>query len=562
LVSRILPPITAAIYPERFVDNLILSRNRIVMLALIGLVVIVAFGLRVSHLSAESLSEDEFNKLKAVAEYRELGLSGVNGEHPFLMKGLQTLSIYASESVNELSGARLVEEEAALRFPIVLFGTGCVVLLFMFGRDLFGASTGLAASGLWAVEPLTVGFDRVAKEDTLVLFFFLLTLLFWLRAQASAERGEGRMPAYLIASGVSFAALMASKYYPFLLGIPVAYYGIFARVPGNKWVLRRKDYVPFFLVMAAAFLVFNPTIFLPETWREMLNFMTQQRVGHDSFEFMGELYPHKLTDWLYGVPWYFYLVLAATKLSLPTLLLGVAGLPLLLRRNLGDGRFLLFFWLLLFVFPFSIAGGKFSRYFTLMAPLTLISAATAFCFLSRHLTRTFFMNGRVTAVFQIALFLAVITVPLVNSVTASAHFRLFTNVIGGGKANAGTYFPHDEFYDAGTRDVLAEIGANAQYGATVASETSELFAHYARRISRPDLVFVSLSERNRVCGMKPGDLIVLVKGRRYNSNAAYHQSLAQKAATVIQVGEKPAAAIYALDASTLEEFRCEDAATD
>jgi hypothetical protein len=39
-------------------------------------------------LSAEGLSEDELNKLNAVADYRAHGLTGANGEHPMLMKGV------------------------------------------------------------------------------------------------------------------------------------------------------------------------------------------------------------------------------------------------------------------------------------------------------------------------------------------------------------------------------------------------------------------------------------------------------------------------------------------
>jgi len=41
-----------------------------------------------SGLSAEGLSEDELNKLEAVTDYREHGLTAANSEHPFLMKAL------------------------------------------------------------------------------------------------------------------------------------------------------------------------------------------------------------------------------------------------------------------------------------------------------------------------------------------------------------------------------------------------------------------------------------------------------------------------------------------
>src|SRR5437868_5636529 len=141
------------------------------MAVILVLLLAAGFAFRVYDLGAESLGEDEFNKLETVAEYRQNGLSSKNGEHPFLMKGLQAVSIVASEKLNA-SLATNIPEEAALRFPIALFGTFSALLLFLVVSELFGPSIGLVSAALWAVEPLAISFDRVAKEDSLVLFFF------------------------------------------------------------------------------------------------------------------------------------------------------------------------------------------------------------------------------------------------------------------------------------------------------------------------------------------------------------------------------------------------------
>ncbi|HWS55001.1 MAG TPA: amino acid adenylation domain-containing protein, partial [Pyrinomonadaceae bacterium] len=43
------------------------------------------------------------------------------------------------------------------------------------------------------------------------------------------------------------------------------------------------------------------------------------------------------------------------------------------------------------------------------------------------------------------------------SASAAPHFRLYTNALGGGPAAAGSYFPHDEFYDASTRQTAEAV---------------------------------------------------------------------------------------------------------
>ena len=90
--AQILPPTTSGIDPEQFSDGLYFARRRVAAVAL-GILMLLGFALRVNDLGVESLGEDEFNKLQTVEEYRTNGLSGKNGEHPFLMKGLQTVSV-------------------------------------------------------------------------------------------------------------------------------------------------------------------------------------------------------------------------------------------------------------------------------------------------------------------------------------------------------------------------------------------------------------------------------------------------------------------------------------
>jgi len=554
LAEKLLPPTTAGISPEQFPDQLFFCRNRLVIALILAVLLAVGFAFRVHDLGAESLGEDEFNKLQTVAEYRQNGLSSRNGEHPFLMKGMQAVSIAASEKLNS-SFSFSIPEEAALRFPLAFFGTFSIVLLFLVVSELFGRSIGLVSAALWAVEPLAIGFDRVAKEDSLVLFFFLLTSLFWLRGQSAAERGDANWRRWVWFAAAAFGALLASKYYLNLLGVLAAYYHSFTRLPGTKWGLGRPRWLLFFVIMGISLLILNPTLLLPDTWREMLKFSSEGRVGHDSYEYIGTLYPHKVTVWLAGVPWTFYYVLAATKSSLTTLAFFVPGVVLLFRRKMGDGRFFVFFWFFVWYLPFTVLGGKFMRYFTVSEPLVLIAAAVGFCAAVHLLSGRLSVSPWIKSMVQGVAFTALLVLPVIDSLSASPHYRMFTNALVGEQV-AGKYFPHDEFYDASTREVITAIASNARQGAVVACETTALFEHYAEKAGRGDLEFVSLSDKARVGELREGDFVVLSTGRRYFSNTAYFDLLKNAPAVAeTKIAGVASDKICQLDVSTLAGVR-------
>ncbi len=553
--TQILPPTTAGIDPEQFHEGLFFSQPRI-LAVILGLFLLLGFALRVNDLGVESLGEDEFNKLQTVEEYRNHGLSGKNGEHPFLMKGLQTISIASAEKLNQLHGLH-ISDEAALRFPLALFGTFTILLIFLLVSELFGRSIGLVSAGLWAFEPMAIGFDRIAKEDSLVLLFFLLTSLFFIKSQTKAEQGAANWIRYVWGAAAGFGALMATKYYPFYLSIIAGYYNVFLNLPGNKWNIGHLRWIKFFFVMGVTFLFLNPTIVLPDTWLEMLKFSSEGRIGHDSYEYMGRLYTHRVTDWLAGVPWTFYYVFIAVKTSIITLAFFLVGLPVMFKRRLGDGRFFILLWTFLWFMPLTVIGGKFARYFTFAEPLILITAAVGFCFTAKLLSERLFKRSPLAAIFHTILLAAFVGVVLLNSLSAAPYFRLFTNSIGGGMAAAGTYFPHDEFYDTSTRDVIGDIAAVAMPDTIVACETPALFEYYAKKAGRPDLRFVSLSDKAKVAELRANDFVVIFPGRRYFSNTAYIDFLRDSAAplTDIKIIGITSARIYQLDDISLAGIR-------
>ena len=562
-----LPAITAGLRPELFGEAGARSLSRTLLVAVLSVLVIVGFGFRTNGLSTEGLSEDELNKLNAVSDYRAHGLTAANGEHPLLMKAMLTISVIGAEKWNATSLVAGHPElnlpvETSLRLPNALFGALTVVLIFLVASELFGLEAALIAAALWAFDPLAIGFNRIAKEDTLLVFFFLLANVFWLRGQRIAESQPQRRPEpFYWATAAAFGAMLASKYVAQMIAISVAYNYAFQRIPTTRWQIGKIRFIKFFLVMGAVFLVCNPSILLPGSWRAILNFTSSRTIGHDSYEFLGRLYPHRYTDWLRGEPWYFYLVLMGVKLPLLTLLGSLTGFMLLFRKKIGDGRYFLIFWLFFWGITFTFAGGKFTRYFTAVLPAVIMAAALGVQWAARWLGRIsarVFDSPGAGIYARAALASLVIASALWSSATAMPHYRLYMNLLGGA-AHAGEYFPQDEFYDAYMQDALTEIAKRASPGARVASELPTVAAYYAQRVNRADLVCVELSDPAELGKLTPGDFVIDGRGRTYLSNQAMLLRLRQasRPAFSLAVGATPAADVYVLDQKSLGALRGE-----
>lgn len=551
--------ITAGLRPDLFEGNGALSSSRTLVAVALAVLLIAGIGFRVSGLGVEGLSEDELNKLNAVSDYRAHGITSANGEHPMLMKSLQAGSIILSEHWNSSFAANqasdAISTESALRLPSAIFGAFTALLIYLVTAELFGMDVALIAAALWTFDPNAIGFNRIAKEDTFLLFFFLLANVFWLRGQRVAE-SNGRNPnIYYWATAASYGAMIASKYVPHLLVISVSYYWIFQQLPETRWRLGKKKMLLFFAIMGTTFVVLSPTILLPDTWRQMGLFAGNKLIGHDGYEFMGHLYNHIFTDWLHGLPPYFYLVFTVVKLPVLSLAGLLVGLPLLFRRKFGDGRYFILMWLYFWFFGFSFLGGKFTRYFTTALPAILIISALGIQFVGRWLgdrLRSLAIGGQFSHYFPACLAIVVIVGSVLDSVKASPHFRLFTNSVGGGAAKAGYYFPHDEFYDASVRDVTNEIALRAAPGARIASESPLVSAYYAEKLNRSDLISVSLSDPAALKQLTVGDFVVIARGRRYFSNDAIEHALSPfQPDFTLSLGSVHSTTVFVLNEQTL-----------
>jgi len=378
--------------------------------------------------------------------------------------------------------------------------------------------------------------------------------------QRVAETEPKRNPEkFYWATAAAFGAMMASKYLPQAIAIPIAYNYTFQAIPATRWRIGRPRFLKFFVIMGVTFVLLSPTILLPGTWRMMSTFANFKVIGHDSYEFLGKLYIHRGTDWLRGQPWYFYFVMIGVKWPLLTLLGFVAGAPLLFRRKIGDGRYLILFWMFIWTLTFVPSGGKFTRYFTFILPAAIITAAIGAQFIARNLAevcaRAFGDYVRIYARSAFASFM--IIGALWSSAKAAPHYRLYVNALGGGPARAGSYFPQDEFYDAYMRDAMTEIGKRARPNAHVASELPTVSAFYAQQANRSDLSCLEMSAPGALEELTEGDFLIDARGRTYFSNQALLSRLRQatRPAFSISVGNIPAADVYLLDRNSLAGFQ-------
>src|SRR5215213_5186868 len=148
------PVSTANINPTPYLRDGGIAISKTVVYLLLFVFVAGGFWLRVVDLSNESLGEDEWKKLESVEDYRAHGLTGANGEHPLLLKGMLTISVSLAERWNASSlaqdnNALQIPVETALRLPVTIFGALSAILIFLIAAELFGVDVGLIAAAMW-----------------------------------------------------------------------------------------------------------------------------------------------------------------------------------------------------------------------------------------------------------------------------------------------------------------------------------------------------------------------------------------------------------------------------
>jgi hypothetical protein len=491
----------------------VLERYAVVVLLML---VAVGFTLRAAGLGRIGFAEDEINKLDAVAAYARGDLAQ-NSEHPMVMKALIFVSVGAARAWNGAAPeAARISDEAAVRLPNVLLGALTVIPLYLLAAAFFGRRTALVAAALWAFGVNAVTYNRVAKEDTLLVFFMLYAFYFYVRAKATSGFDPARKRRYYVLSAVSWGLTFASKYFPHYFGLNMLYHHMVSlreREPGEP---RGSTPGIFYVVVAAAFLIVNPAVLLPQTWAYLSAYSSESLLTHHGY-LMGEtLYDNVMSKTPFGgTPVYFYALYLLFKTPPALLAAFAAGLFVCARRRREPGPAFLLLMFVLWVVPFSLTGAKWLRYVLSLMPLVYMIAAVGVVWLAGA-ARSFVKEGRRAAVGAcvVAVF---VCAPAWAAFASAPHYALYTNALS--PRPAGYFFPHDELYDDGLREAILYVCARAPQGSTLAHETPGVVRYYLGRCGRDDLRSRAISDPGFDPTSEPGPVYaILQRGRTYFEN--------------------------------------------
>src|SRR5215469_5505497 len=509
------------------------------------LLAVLAFAVRLNHVDFNSLSEDESAKWAAVQEYRHGHFVGVNSEHPMMLKVLAWGSLAAGEHWNRLAslhGWPRMSPEGWLRFPNVLLGAATAAILFLFCRRMLGVVGAFAAGFFWAVSPLAVALNRLAKEETLLTFFTVLACYFYCRAQ-QADLDEGARRWYDL-SAIGFGLSFASQYILHLFGLNALAWFLAGKA-GLTREPSRFNYKRFFLVIFLTFILVNPVALFPSNFSAILHWLHHDGIRHSGYDFAGTLYLNFPSRLLAGVPWTFYLWLLLTKTPIPILVAVIAGGIMLLRdrRNLASCFFLSLGVLQLA--GLSVSGAKWVRYSLPMLPFLFLAGGYVV-----QATWDRVREKKMSLAFAGPVAAILFVLPLLALHAWSPYTSFYLNSIGGGQKNIARYFGQDEVSEFDTREVAQQVCSTAPAGARLATARPGSMTYYVENCSRTDIEVVPLYDRHYV--PREGDMIVLEPSRRFFETQRFFDTLENSGMSRrgVRVGPVLASTIYRFDSST------------
>src|SRR5262249_48654755 len=224
---------------------------------------------------------------------------------------------------------------------------------------------------VWATDVNAIAINRIGKEDSFFVLFFLLAVWCYERAKRrGASDSDGAQRWYAL-SGASFGLMLASKYLPHFVGI----YALFNTLTDPKPGRNKPNRAIHFGCMLGAFALGDAAIFLPETWSYCLNYLRGRMLMHHGYAYDGGVYVNTPLLSLNGVPVTYYLRAFGTKIPLVILAAIVPGAIQLARRWHDRGFVLLRVLLIMLVVPYSLIAPKFLRYMLPMLAVVDLLAA-------------------------------------------------------------------------------------------------------------------------------------------------------------------------------------------
>ena len=484
----------------------------------VTVMIVFGFGLRLSGLGNISFAEDEINKLEAVRAYDQ-GNFSVNAEHPMLMKVLMDLSLRGARALNSLGLS--INEEAALRFPNVLFGALTAIPLFLLTTALFDRRSGLWAAAFWSFGVNAITYNRIGKEDTLMVFFMLFAFYLLIRAKQTDTRKTKEVGRFQKLSAISFGLMLASKYFPHYFGLNMLFHHkthLRERAPEEP---RFVTPTSFYILIGVALLIANPGLLLPSVWQHLNAYSAEKLLQHTGYRMGDIVYRNRFSSApFWGLPNYFYLLFMAIKVPLSVLVTFIVGLVVAARARKEPGPRFILFMFILWIVPYSLVGAMWLRYTLSLMPFVYMGAALGTVTLERWLASLMAkaklsQMGSATLATAVLLLLMV-GVPAWTAYASAPHYALYSNIIG--DRYTAHFFPHDEFYDDGVNQAIQFVCERAPQNAAIVSEVPGVVRYYTQKFGRNDLQSHVLSDPNYTPSADGPNYVILQTGRTYLEN--------------------------------------------
>ena len=468
---------TATVFP--------LTRSQLVALALTAIVG-VALTFRVVGLASYGLSDDEVTKFRAAEAYSR-GEFTVNAEHPMLMK----LAVWASTSTasgwNQMVPAAYeIPVEAAVRLPNAVIGTASVLVMYGVAHAYFGTPVALIAALLMALDPTITSINRLAKEDTFVVFFFLLAVWLYERAKQVGAQDHVRAQPWYMGSAAAFGLMMASKYLPHFYGLYCVVNVATLRAAGANSPIKRR----FFAALGAAFAVANFAVFFPATWRHVLGYVEGGGMTHHGWPYADRLWVTDVPISALGIPPTFYVMLLLTRVPLVTLVGAAIGAGIAWWRRRERGYIFLRVFFVFQLVGFSVMAAKFLRYsLPVLVIVDLMAAVGIVAAVHWLLTR---VKRQARLVLLPAVYATLAISRSAGQVQAAPYFSMHRTTLARWLGSEGLRFP-EAAYDVGGREAVSQIVQSGASGAAILSDVPQVVEFYLARSPRTDLHVESFS---------------------------------------------------------------------
>ena len=463
--------------------------RRPVIFILLAVILTSASVVRVPALATYGFSDDEAAKVRAIAAYRR-GDFAANAEHPMLLKLTMWGTMSAADRWNTaVTDAWRVAPETALRLPNAIAGVLTVAAVYAVSAILFGPVVALSAAAIVSIDSNITAINRIGKEDTFLMLFFLIAVYCYERAKVVIDVDRARAQRWYLLCGAGFGLMLASKYMPHIYGL----YALYNVSTTEERPNTGPNRVRLHAAMAAAFLAANVAIVLPSTWHYIAAYLHGGMLSHHGEMYENQLYVTNVAVSLAGVPFTYYFDLIGTKVSILVLACALAGIVPLIRRRHERGFVWLRVFLVFLTLGYSVMAAKFQRYslpilffIDILAAVGLVSTLT---WLADRVQRAWAKRAVLTLGY-----VAVLGTLIVDIATTAPFYSMHQNAIGSHLEPPGTRFP-EEAYDYGVREAVADIARVAPPGAAIVSDAPGVVEYYLARTGRRDIEARSLSRQ-------------------------------------------------------------------